>query len=170
MKLFSDWGFTRQGWRTGEKGEYLTLLQGLLLVGFVVLPVYRWPGLSADSPWVYTIWAIALLCGMIAAVFFSKGLWDLGRNLTPLPYPKSDGQLVQSGVYSVVRHPLYSGLIFAALAWTLYQFSLSHAIATTILFIFLNIKANREEAWLSQKFPEYTEYQGRVKKLIPGAY
>uniref|UniRef100_A0ACD5H0J7 Uncharacterized protein n=1 Tax=Desertifilum tharense IPPAS B-1220 TaxID=1781255 RepID=A0ACD5H0J7_9CYAN len=44
MKLFSDWGFTRQGWRTGEKGEYLTLLQGLLLVGFVVLPVYRWYG------------------------------------------------------------------------------------------------------------------------------
>uniref|UniRef100_A0ACD5GYI5 Methyltransferase family protein n=1 Tax=Desertifilum tharense IPPAS B-1220 TaxID=1781255 RepID=A0ACD5GYI5_9CYAN len=66
--------------------------------------------------------------------------------------------------------PSTAVLIFAALAWTLYQFSLSHAIATTILFIFLNIKANREEAWLSQKYPEYTEYQGRVKKLIPGAY
>lgn len=170
MKLLRDWGFTRQGWRTGEKGEYLTLLQGLLLVGFIFLPVYRWPGLVLSSPLRSLIWAIALLCGIIGLVFLAKGLWDLGRNLTPLPYPRPDGHLVQSGVYSLVRHPLYSGLLLTALAWTLYQLSLSHLIGTAILFIFLNIKANREETWLSQKYPEYLEYQQRVKKLIPGTY
>lgn len=39
-----------------------------------------------------------------------------------------------------------------------------------ILLIFLDIKARREETWLTQKYPEYTEYQQRVKKLIPGLY
>jgi hypothetical protein len=41
MKFLSDWGFTREGWRSGERGEYLVLLQGVLLIGFVLLPVYR---------------------------------------------------------------------------------------------------------------------------------
>jgi protein-S-isoprenylcysteine O-methyltransferase Ste14 len=95
---------------------------------------------------------------------------DLGRSLTPLPYPREDGQLVQSGVYSIVRHPLYSGLIFAALSWAVFQFSLSHLVGAVILFIFFDAKARREEAWLSEKYQEYPNYQERVKKLIPGLY
>ncbi|MBD0342786.1 MAG: isoprenylcysteine carboxylmethyltransferase family protein, partial [Microcoleus sp. Co-bin12] len=66
--------------------------------------------------------------------------------------------------------PLYSGLILAALGWTLFQMSLSHLIATAILIIFFDIKANREETWLTQKYPEYSDYRQRVKKIIPGIY
>jgi hypothetical protein len=36
MKLLSDWGFTPEGWRSGARGEYLVLLQGALLIGFVL--------------------------------------------------------------------------------------------------------------------------------------
>jgi protein-S-isoprenylcysteine O-methyltransferase Ste14 len=171
MKLLSDWGFTRKGWRSGERGEYLVLLQGALLIGFVLLPVYCPAGWAIDSPTLlYVRWGIAAVLGLWASVLILKGLLDLGRNLTPLPYPKDDGQLVQSGVYTIVRHPLYSGLIFAAFSWVVFQFSLSHLIATAILFAFFDAKARREEAWLTQKYPEYSDYQQRVKKLVPGLY
>lgn len=171
MKLLSDWGFTRQGWRSGEHGEYLVLLQGALLIGFVLLPVYRPTGLLIDSPlFLYLRWGIAAVLGLSATLLIVKGLLDLGHSLTPLPYPRDDGQLVQSGVYRIVRHPLYSGLICAALSWTVWQFSLSHLVAVAILFIFFDIKARREEAWLSQKYPEYSDYQQQVNKLIPGVY
>lgn len=171
MKLLNDWGFTRKGWRSGERGEYLVLLQGVLLIGFVLLPVYRPTEWHMNSPTLFYLrWGIGIPLGLIAAIFIVKGLLDLGKNLTPLPYPKPDGQLVQSGIYSLVRHPLYSGLIFAAFSWTIFQLSLSHLIATAILFVFFDVKSQKEEAWLTEKYPEYSEYQQRVKKLIPGLY
>jgi protein-S-isoprenylcysteine O-methyltransferase Ste14 len=171
MKLLSDWGFTRKGWRSGERGEYLVLLQGALLIGFILLPVYRPIGWHLNSPTLlYLRWGLAAALGLAGIVLILKGLLDLGRNLTPLPYPKADGQLVRSGVYGLVRHPLYSGLIFAAFSWVVFQFSLSHLIATAILFAFFDTKARREEAWLTQKYPEYSDYQQQVKRLIPGVY
>lgn len=170
MKM-SEWGFTRQGWRNGERGEYLVLLQGILLVGFILLPVYRPLELNSDfAAQLYLRWGVAAIFAIMALGLIVKGLLDLGRNLTPLPYPKDNGELVQSGAYSIVRHPLYSGIIFAALSWVVFQFSLSHLIATAVLFAFFNTKASREETWLSQKYPEYPDYQQRVKRLIPGVY
>ena len=171
MKFLSDWGFTREGWRSGERGEYLVLLQGVLLIGFVLLPVYRPKEWDIDSSvLLYLRWGIPAVLGIGASLLIGKGLLDLGRNLTPLPYPKDDGQLVQSGVYSIVRHPLYSGLIFAAFSWAVFQFSLSHLLTVAILFAFFDAKARREEAWLTEKYPEYSDYQQRVKKLLPGLY
>lgn len=171
MKLLSDWGFTRKGWRSGERGEYWVLLQGALLIGFVLVPVYRpVAGNIGLSGWFYLRLGITVVLGLAASILVIKGLLDLGRNLTPLPYPRQDGQLVRSGVYGIVRHPLYSGLILAAFSWVIFQLSLSHLMVAIILFIFFDTKANREEAWLSQKYSEYSDYQQQVKKLIPWLY
>ncbi|WP_293123198.1 isoprenylcysteine carboxylmethyltransferase family protein [Microcoleus sp. bin38.metabat.b11b12b14.051] len=171
MKLLTDWGFTREGLLNNSRGEYLVLLQGALLAGFAILPVYQIPGFKIQSTQlIYLTWILASILGLGALILIVKGLIDLGKNLTPLPYPIENGELVQTGIYSIVRHPLYSGLIFAALGWTLWQMSISHLIATAILLIFLDIKANREETWLTEKYPDYSEYRQRVKKLIPGIY
>ena len=171
MKLLSDWGFTRKGWRSGERGEYLVLLQGALLIGFILVPVYRPPEWNLGSPVLFYLrWGITVVLGLAATILIIKGLLDLGRNLTPLPYPREDGQLVRSGTYGIVRHPLYSGLILAAFSWVVFQVSVSHLIAAIILFIFFDAKANREEAWLSEKYSEYSDYQQQVKKLIPWLY
>lgn len=171
MNLLRDWGFTRQGWQSGERGEYLVLIQGLLLITFVMLPVYRPSGFTINSPvLLYGIWGFAAILGVGGAILIIKGLLDLGGNLTPLPYPKENGQLVQTGIYSIVRHPLYSGLTLAALSWAIWQQSVLHLAGVAVLLIFFNTKASREEAWLSQKYPDYPNYQNRVKKLIPWLY
>jgi protein-S-isoprenylcysteine O-methyltransferase Ste14 len=170
-QLLTDWGFTREGWRNNSRGEYLVLLQGALLTGFAILPVYQLPGFKIQSTQlIYLTWILASILGLGALIFIIKGLIDLGKNLTPLPYPREDGELVQTGIYGIVRHPLYSGLILAAFGWTIWQMSLSHLIATAVLLIFFDIKANREETWLTQKYPDYLEYRQRVKKIIPGIY
>jgi protein-S-isoprenylcysteine O-methyltransferase Ste14 len=169
MKIISDWGFNRQSWK-GERGEYLLLLQAILMVGFLLVPVYRPASVWIQPPWQYGLWAIASLLLIPALLLAGKGLLDLGRNLTPLPYPREDGELVQTGMYGVVRHPLYSGILLAALAYTIGQLSLSHAVATGVLFLVLNYKASREEAWLSDRYPAYSTYRQRVKKLIPGLF
>lgn len=174
MKLLTEWGFSRVGWRTGQRGEYWVVVQAVLMLGFVALPVYQ-PQLALftfvqSSAWRYGIWAIVSFLGLVAAVFLVKGLRDLGGSLTPLPYPREDGQLVRSGVYGIVRHPIYSGVILAAIAWTLFQFSLTHLVGTILLFLFFDAKSRQEEVWLSDRYPGYSSYQQDVKKLIPGIY
>ena len=171
MKILTDWGFTREGWRNNSRGEYLVLLQGALLAAFIILPVYQLPGFKIESTQlIYLSWIIASILSLSGLILIIKGLIDLGKNLTPLPYPREDGELVKTGIYGIVRHPLYSGLIFAAIGWTIFQISLSHLIATAILLIFFDIKSRREETWLVEKYPDYSEYRQRVKKLIPGIY
>ena len=53
------------------------------------------------------------------AAFLGRGLLDLGRNLTPVPRPREDAELVETGVYSLVRHPMYGALIVTAVGWGL---------------------------------------------------
>lgn len=170
MKLLTDWGFSRDGWQQGTRGEYWVLAQALLLIGLIFLPSYRLAGLQLSAPWMYAVWAGAAVLGLVAVSFLGKGLLDLGQSLTPLPYPREDGQLVQSGVYGIVRHPIYSGVILGILAWALHQLSLTHVVAAIAFFLFFNAKAHREELWLADKYADYAAYQQRVKKLIPWVY
>jgi len=170
MKLLTDWGFGREGWQQGVRGEYWVLTQALRLLGVVFLPSYRLWGFNPAAPWVYGIWGGAAMLGLAATILLGKGLVDLGQSLTPLPYPRDDGQLVQSGVYGVVRHPIYSGVILGILAWGLYQLSVTHVAAAIAFLLFFDAKARREEQWLSEKYGEYAAYQQRVKKLIPWVY
>jgi protein-S-isoprenylcysteine O-methyltransferase Ste14 len=169
MKLLTDWGFNPKSWQ-GKRGEYWFMIQVVLILGFAVLPIYRLPELNPSPPSLYGVWIAAAGMGIVSLIVLLRGLLDLGQNLTPLPHPKQDGQLVQTGMYSAIRHPLYSGLILAAVSWAVFQCSISHLVAAIVLALFLNAKASREEVWLIQMYPDYLDYRQRVKKLIPWLY
>jgi protein-S-isoprenylcysteine O-methyltransferase Ste14 len=111
----------------------------------------------------------ASLC-VVALGFVVLGSAALGRNLSPFPKPKDDGRLVTSGVYAVVRHPLYTGFGAGAFGWSLLWRSVSAAIVAVVLLLWLDLKARREERWLEQKFADYRDYKARVRRLIPFVY
>jgi protein-S-isoprenylcysteine O-methyltransferase Ste14 len=170
MNQLKAWGFSVQWWR-GEKGEYWVIGQIILFVGFMLLPIYPVIDLNDLSPlWQYTSWGLTGIFGLMATILLIAGSLKLGKNLTPLPHPKNDGELVTSGVYGVVRHPIYSGVIFLAIAYSCWQWSLIHMIGAIIFLLFFDIKARKEESWLSSKFADYDAYRSQVKKLIPGLY
>lgn len=170
MHQLKDFGFSTQSWR-GQRGEYWVLAQVVLSIGFFFVPIYPTvdPG-GISSVWQYVAWALAALTGLIAMGLLLGGVMALGDNLTPLPHPKDESELVTNGIYGVVRHPIYSGVIFGAIAYSCWNWSLSHGIGAILLLLFFDVKARKEEAWLEQKFTDYDAYRSRVKKLIPWLY
>ena len=108
---------------------------------------------------------VVLGLGVIAA-----GLIALGQALTPFPRPRRDAPLVTRGVYGLVRHPIYSGLIAAALGWAVVWLSLVGGLYALLVAGFFDRKAVREEAWLRERYPDYPAYARRVRRFIPGAY
>ena len=111
----------------------------------------------------YGIFILGIIIALIAAI-------NLGKNLTPLPRPKDNAELVQAGLYRWVRHPIYFGVIVLSLGWGLIQQSTLVWLYVVIIAIFFDIKSRKEERWLVERFPAYADYQGRVRKLIPWIY
>jgi protein-S-isoprenylcysteine O-methyltransferase Ste14 len=137
----------------------------LFVVGqFALLAlIFFVPAARASSLWLWVLqipaWGL-LLAGALA----------LGRNLTPMPTPRQNARLQTTGVYSVVRHPIYSGLLLLALLETLARGTLLAWGLFVALALLLEFKSRFEEIQLRQAFPEYGAYQTRVKKFVPFLY
>ncbi len=110
--------------------------------------------------------AAGMLLGAAGALLALVGARALGPSLTIFPRPRDDGTLVQDGIYGVVRHPIYTGVLLGALGWSLLRTSLPALALTGALALFFDRKARREEIWLEQKYPEYGAYRARVRRRI----
>lgn len=157
-------------WWQGKRGEWYVVVQ-VILLGWVAISPFGpdwFPAWSA--PWgAVARWVGAALL-VVATLIFGAGVLRLGRNLSPLPHPKDDATLVESGVYSLIRHPLYAGLIGLSVGWALFMASTLTVICAALLFVFFDVKTRREERWLMIKFPTYADYRRRVKKFVPWVY
>jgi protein-S-isoprenylcysteine O-methyltransferase Ste14 len=154
----------------GPRGEGWVVGQGLLLLGIAGLGL---PGLGALPPdsgvgWARVLLGLAVMAGGLA--IGGLALRDLGASLTALPHPRADASFVDSGIYAVIRHPMYAALIATSLGWVLVTASVPAALATVALAAWLDLKSRREEAWLRGHYPEYEAYRRRTHRFIPGAY
>lgn len=149
------------------RGTGYVVVQFVLLVPALVAPLL---GARSDS-WPV---AVTVLGGLLAAAglgLTAAASAALGqRNLSPFPKPKPGAGLVQHGIFSVVRHPIYSGLTLFVLGWGMAWSSVVTLLAVPVLLMFFDVKARREERWLAATFDGYADYQRRVRKLVPFVY
>ena len=106
---------------------------------------------------------IASACGL-------AGVVSLGRNLPPFPKPSASTRLVQTGIYGLMRHPLYTAVFCGSAGWALVWRSWPALLAALALAPLFDAKARREEHWLRQQFPEYAGYEQRVRRFVPWIY
>lgn len=152
----------------GPRGEGWVLLQ-VALLGLVAL-AGLWTGGAWDGPLAPIAAVVGLGLMVVGAALLGRGLIDLGRNLTPVPHPRDDAELIESGVYAYLRHPMYSALIATAVGWGLVVASPWALLLAAGLAVFFDLKARREEAWLVQRYARYADYMTRSRRLIPGLY
>ncbi len=125
------------------------------------------PGIAVPFPGhVVLSGMVAVLGGFIAlagVVAFSRA----GTTVNPMK-PGSSSALVEAGIYSVTRNPMYLGLLLLLLAWAIY---LAHVL--TLLFLpgfvwyMSRFQIEPEERALTSLFgPEFTAYAARVRRWL----
>jgi protein-S-isoprenylcysteine O-methyltransferase Ste14 len=126
---------------------------------------------AAGPEWVGAARVATLVAGagLLAAggLLSLRGIVDLGRNLTPFPKPLGRAELVDCGVYGLVRHPIYGGLIVGAVGWGLATASLLALLAAAAIAAFFYLKSRREERWLAERYEGYPAYRARTRCFIP---
>jgi protein-S-isoprenylcysteine O-methyltransferase Ste14 len=143
-----------------------------LLVAALLLGPGEWFGHSLlreqfvpHTTLVYSIGLALAILGAVLAIF-SRAL--LGRNWSATVQLKQDHQLITSGPYRFVRHPIYTGLLLLFLGNAIMVGDWRGLLAVAIVFASFWRKFRLEERWLAEHFGEaYRLYQARTKALIP---
>ncbi|MDC9726787.1 MAG: NnrU family protein [Candidatus Thioglobus sp.] len=104
---------------------------------------------------------LSLLIGLIALANMKIS------NLNITPALKKDHQLVTVGIYTYIRHPMYTSVMLACLALLLTNTTLINQIVMLILIVDLFLKSNFEEKLLSKRFHHYKNYQKKTGRFLP---
>jgi len=91
----------------------------------------------------------------------------LGGKLRAHPAPPDGAMLHTDGLYSYVRHPIYSGLLLFSAGIALIARTPRATVSFLALTALLNAKARFEERLLTGRFPTYRAYADRTPRLIP---
>jgi len=95
----------------------------------------------------------------------------LGRRFSGLVAIQPGHTLLTTGIYSVIRHPSYLGLLTNSLGWALAFRSGVGVVITALLLPIVLARIRAEEALLGSQFgAEYEAYRARTSRLIPGLY
>jgi protein-S-isoprenylcysteine O-methyltransferase Ste14 len=144
-----------------DKDYWLVGIQFLLLLIFLI--PFKFHFLIADY-----LRFPSLLFAIIGFLIVLVALFNLNKSLTAFPTPKSNSELITSGLYKYVRHPIYTGILLVVFGYSIYSASIPRLIISLLLLILFYFKTNYEEYKLSQKYPDYSAYKSRTGRFIPG--
>jgi len=122
-----------------------------------------YPILQGDVP----VFLGVIFC--IFGVLMGKaGATGLGSSLTPWPKPLPDNRLETRGMFKHCRHPTYAGLLLSTFGYALFVGTVLRLVLFALLFIVIDFKTSREEAWLLDRHKEdYEKYCKKIPRYIP---
>ena len=106
---------------------------------------------------------MGILIIIIALIIMIVAIKDLGRNLSPFPRPKKSCNLVTTGIYRFMRHPMYYSLIFISFGVFIIKLSIYYLFLSISLALIIKFKITLEEQYLNNKFKNYLLYKNEVK-------
>jgi protein-S-isoprenylcysteine O-methyltransferase Ste14 len=155
--------------RLGPRGEgwFALQLALMLLVALAALLDVYWP--DAVTGIFVVLGLILIILAVVLFAFAGISLLFV-RAITVFPRPREESALAQRGAYRVVRHPVYGAILLIAIGWSLALAPLG-LIPAALLAIVFDLKARLEEAWLTERHPDYEAYRERTPhRFVPGLY
>jgi protein-S-isoprenylcysteine O-methyltransferase Ste14 len=143
----------------------------IFLIAIVILSTTRIP-----LPWLYLqpwpqgLWpfwlgAAVAIAGLLFAVWARE---HLGSNWSRSVTLKQDHELITTGPYAVIRHPIYTGILAGFLGTAIAISQVRGFIALLLVFLVFWAKLRMEEEWMRSEFGEtYATYAHRTAALVP---
>lgn len=120
----------------------------------------------SDAHWVL-IAAIVLTFAGVTLSIWARLI--LGENWSARVTRKVDHELIRSGPYAFVRHPIYSGLLLASIGTAIFIGEWRGVVAIPLILLSETVKARREEKFMLAEFGDaYSQYRNDTGFLIPG--
>lgn len=109
---------------------------------------------------------------LMGAGISAKAATDLGfKQLSIWPAPVPNGEFRCDGMYGIMRHPMYAGLLLASAGFSIATGSPARLAVTAAMAFLLLKKIDVEEEFLLETYPEYQDYKRKVPhKIIPKLY
>jgi len=147
-------------------------LLAVALIGLFVIPaIHVLTGFprALDRPFIPTIAWLGILPMVAALWLFRRSHADLGRNWSISLQVREQHALVRTGVYRLIRHPMYSSFFLLGVAQMLllanWFAGLAGVVGAGILFAF---RVGREERMMLDSFgDEYRAYMAHTRRIIP---
>jgi len=142
-----------------------------LAVGFYLLyepqPLYLWLKSRFLPVGSVVEWlGVLLTAAGIAVAFWAR--WHLGTNWSGVVTLKEGHELIRTGPYRSIRHPIYTGILLALLGTAVAFGEVRALLAVVIVWMSFYIKARREESFLSQEFgPGFAEHKQHTGMFLP---
>jgi len=142
-----------------------------LFVGFYFLyephPLYGWLTtrflpVGSVGEW----FGVFLTAAGIAVAFWAR--WHLGTNWSGTVTLKEGHELIRTGPYRSIRHPIYTGILLALLGTAVTFGEVRALLAVVIAWLSFYVKARREESFLTQEFgPGFAEHKQHTGMFLP---
>jgi protein-S-isoprenylcysteine O-methyltransferase Ste14 len=135
----------------------------VLAIVLIRLGAFRDHGFKSD-PWRAGAGLVLFAVGLAFSIWARV---HIGRNWGSPMSQKNDPELVTSGPYRLVRHPIYSGLLVASIGTAL-ALSWAWLVAVALAGVYFVYSAIVEERYLTKQFPDtYPAYKRSTKMLLP---
>ncbi len=136
----------------------------LLMTPRIPLPwLYReiWP----RGLWPFWLGAAVTIAGLLFAVWARR---HLGSNWSRSVTIKQGHELITTGPYGLVRHPIYTGILVGFLGSAIASSQVRGFIAFALIFLAFWLKLRMEEQWMRAQFGEtYANYARHTAALVP---
>ncbi len=109
---------------------------------------------------------VLLTAAGITVAFWAR--WHLGANWSGAVTLKEGHELIRTGPYRAIRHPIYTGILLALLGTAITLGEVRALLAVAVAWLSFYIKARREESFLTQEFGSgFAEHQRQTGMFLP---
>lgn len=142
-----------------------------VVVQFILFALIAWFVFTTPSVTdtvMRVIGALVMLLGVAFLLIAIMTHQQMNRAMPKVtPTPNSSVDLVQSGLYRHIRHPIYTGVLCCAFGVAIAHGGFAVWILAIVLLFFFTFKSAFEESMLAETYPTYRAYMQHTGRFLP---